>query len=615
MSGKQKRLLRRILLTALLFLTAGLLPTDGWRWYLRLLCYLVPYLTIGFPILKKAGVHILHGQVFDENFLMAVASLGALAIGEFAEAVFVLLFYEVGELFESFALGRSRRSITALMELRPETAVVLRDGAETEVPSEEVGVGETIRVRPGEKVPLDGVIVEGSSSLNTSPLTGESLPCEVTVGDTALSGSINGGSPLLLRVTRPFEESTASKILKLVESSAANKAKSEAFITRFAKYYTPIVVFAALALALLPPLFDGQWSEWTYRALSFLVISCPCALVISVPLSFFAGIGGASRQGILVKGSQYLERLATATTAVFDKTGTLTKGRFSVKEILPKGISEEELLRLAASVERDSDHPIALSLKAAAGERGLSLCRPTAVEVLAGYGIRAQIDGEWYYAGNGALMDRLGVAREPLSGCGTVVFLSREQVLLGSLVVADTLKEGSREALLSLKASGIRRMLMLTGDNAAAAASIAEELPLDGVSAELLPDGKVSEVERLLAEQEAGKALLYVGDGINDAPVLARADIGIAMGALGSDAAMEAADIVIMDDDLRRLSRAVSIARKTKRIVRQNIVLSLLIKIGVLLLTALGLCGMWVAVFADVGVMVLAVLNALRAYT
>lgn len=610
MSRKQKKLFIRILAATGLFVIALLLPLGSWSWYIELILYLVPYLVIGYPVLKKATINIMSGQIFDENFLMAIATLGALAIGEYPEAVFVLLFYEVGELFESLAVGKSRRSITSLMDLRPEVATVVRGGVECEVSPEEVSVGETLLIRPGERVPLDGTVTYGSSSINTVALTGESAPRDVMAGDTVLSGCINGQSPLHVCVTKRYEESTASRILALVEESTANKARSEAFITRFAKYYTPFVVFAAAAVAVIPSLFDGNWAQWIYRALSFLVISCPCALVISVPLSYFAGIGAASKNGILIKGSQYLERLASCRTAVFDKTGTLTEGTFRVKAIRPRKATEEELLRLAASAEAYSNHPIALSVKAAYGEREVIL--PTAVEEKAGLGIKAEIEEKCYYVGNARLMAEVGIICPAVSEIGTVLHLSEEERYLGCLVIADTVKEGSKDALLALKRDGVRKTVMLTGDTSAVAEAVAGDLPIDTVISELLPDGKVAEVERLLKEDARG-GLMFVGDGINDAPVLARADVGVAMGALGSDAAIEAADVVIMDDDLRRLGKAVAIARKTNGIVLQNIMFSLAVKGLVLLLSAFGVCGMWVAVFADVGVMVLAVLNALRA--
>ncbi len=621
MTKKQKKLLRRIVLTAVLFavaVTGGL--WTAWfgighlwdRWWYRLPVFLIPYLTIGFPVLKKAASGIFRGQIFDENFLMALATVGALVIGEYPEAVFVLLFYEVGELFESIAVGKSRKSITALMDIHPDSATVEREDGEVTVSPEEVAVGEMLVIRPGEKIPLDGVVVEGVSAVNTVALTGEAAPRDVAEGDEVVSGCVNGSGRLRVKVIKPYGESTAVKILRLVEESAASKAKTEGFITRFAAWYTPVVVITALALAVLPPLFAGGWNEWIYRALNFLVISCPCALVISVPLTFFAGIGSASKNGILVKGSSYLEQLAACRIAVFDKTGTLTEGSFKVTEVVSEQGSGEELLSLAALAESYSNHPISLSLRAACGET-LDVSRVGEVRELAGRGVTAQIDGKTVSVGNARMMKELSVSYAAPKAAGTAVHVAREGDYLGYILISDTVKEGTAEALSSLRGMGVRRQVMLTGDAEAAAKGVAEELPLDEYRAALLPDGKVREVERLLSEKKKGETLVFVGDGINHAPVLSRADVGIAMGALGSDAAIEAADVVIMDDDLRRMTKAVSIARKTKAIVRQNIVFSLIVKFGVLILSAVGLVPMWIAVFADVGVMVLAVLNAMRA--
>jgi len=620
MTKKQKKLLRRIVIAAILFLLAvtGGFGTKlfgvGYLWertLFRLLVFLVPYLTIGFPVLKKAVSGIFRGQIFDENFLMALATVGALIIGEYPEAVFVLLFYEVGELFESIAVGRSRKSIAALMDIHPDTATVERNGEIFTASPEEVSVGEILVIRPGEKIPLDGTVIEGVSALHTVALTGEAVPRDVAVGDEVISGCVNGGGRLRVRVTKPYGESTAVKILRLVEESAASKAKTEGFITRFAAYYTPVVVIAALLVAVVPPLCLGEWRDWIYRALNFLVISCPCALVISVPLTFFAGIGAASKNGILVKGSQYLERLASCRTAVFDKTGTLTEGSFTVTGVYPVQGSGEELLSIAALAESDSNHPIALSLRAACGDT-LDRGRVTAVTERPGRGVEAVIDGQKDSVGNAAMMTALSLTVPTIEN-GTAVYVAQEGRYLGYILISDIVKEGSAEALSNLRRMGVKRQIMLTGDTEGVAKAVAERLPLDGYRATLLPDGKVKAVEELLAQQGSGDTLIFVGDGINDAPVLSRADVGVAMGALGSDAAIEAADVVIMDDDLRRLTKAVAVARKTKAIVWQNIVVSLAIKIGVLILSACGLVSMWEAVFADVGVMVIAVLNAMRA--
>ncbi len=619
---KHKRALVEILLSAGLLAACmasdavGLLP-DGVL--LRVLLFLLPYGLVGWRVLWKATRNIAHGQVFDENLLMALATVGAFCVGEYAEAVFVMLFYRVGALFEELAVGRTRASIAALMEIRPDTAHVERDGALATVDPSEVAVGEIILVRPGERVPLDGVIVEGATALDTSALTGESLPRDAAAGDDIISGCVNLLGVVRVRVTRVFGESTVAHILALTESAAEHKSKSEHFITRFARYYTPAVVIAAVLLAVLPPLFLGAgswpiWSEWIGRALSFLVISCPCALVISVPLSFFGGIGGASRRGILIKGSAHLEALAACDTVVFDKTGTLTEGRFAVSEVVPSaGFDADELLTLAASAEQHSTHPIARALVAACGAGETVI--PDAVEEIAGHGITAKISGRVVAVGNARLMASVG-AEAPVEKAppGTVVYIAVDGVYAGYIAVADTVRPEAAETLRALKVCGIRRTVMLTGDGAEVAAAVASALGVDEVHAGLLPAGKVAQMEAILAEQGSARGkVAFVGDGINDAPVLARADIGIAMGGMGSDAAMEAADVVLMDDRMSALPVAIRLSRKTLRIVRQNIVFALAVKFAVLLLGALGLANLWLAVFADVGVAVLAILNAMRA--
>ncbi len=619
---KHKRALVEILLSAGLLAACmaldavGLLP-DGVL--LRILLFLLPYGLVGWRVLWKATRNIAHGQVFDENLLMALATVGAFCVGEYAEAVFVMLFYRVGALFEELAVGRTRASIAALMEIRPDTAHVERDGALATVDPSEVAVGEIILVRPGERVPLDGVIVEGATALDTSALTGESLPRDAAAGDDIISGCVNLLGVVRVRVTRVFGESTVARILELTESAAEHKSKSEHFITRFARYYTPAVVIAAVLLAVLPPLFLGAgswpiWSEWIGRALSFLVISCPCALVISVPLSFFGGIGGASRRGILIKGSAHLEALAACDTVVFDKTGTLTEGRFAVSEVVPSaGFDADELLTLAASAEQHSTHPIARALVAACGAGETVI--PDAVEEIAGHGITAKISGRVVAVGNARLMASVG-AEAPVEKAppGTVVYIAVDGVYAGYIAVADTVRPEAAETLRALKVCGIRRTVMLTGDGAEVAAAVASALGVDEVHAGLLPAGKVAQMEAILAEQGSARGkVAFVGDGINDAPVLARADIGIAMGGMGSDAAMEAADVVLMDDRMSALPAAIRLSRKTLRIVRQNIVFALAVKFAVLLLGALGLANLWLAVFADVGVAVLAILNAMRA--
>lgn len=609
MTGKQKKMLRRILAAAVLYLGVSLAGTEGW---LRLALYLIPYAVVGWDVLWRAVRNIRNGQIFDENFLMTVATLGALGCGEYPEAVAVMLFYQVGELFQSVAVGRSRRSIAALMDIRPDSANVERDGQVVEVDPDEVEVGAYIVVRPGERVPLDGQVVEGTSALDTAALTGESIPRDVGVGDDVTSGCVNLSGLLRLRVTKPYEQSTVAKILDLVENASSKKAKAEHFITKFARYYTPGVVFAALALAVIPPLLDGQWSMWIQRALVFLVVSCPCALVISIPLSFFGGIGGASRQGILVKGGNYLEALAQAGVVVFDKTGTLTRGEFAVTQVCPQGMSEEQLLELTALAEHWSSHPISKSIQKAYGQT-VDDSRVREAKETAGHGVQALVDGHLVLAGNQKLMDSAGIAvQTPAQAVGTVIHVAVDGQYAGYLLIADQLKPGAAQAIQALKQVGVRKTVMLTGDSQAAAQAVGQQLGLDEICAGLLPDQKVEQVERLLEEKNAGQQLIFVGDGINDAPVLSRADVGVAMGALGSDAAIEAADIVLMDDNLEKLPQAIGIARKTLRIVRQNTVFALTIKFGVLILSAFGKANMWMAVFADVGVSVLAILNAGR---
>lgn len=609
MSRKQKRALARILIGGILLLAACLVSVENR--YLLLAIFAVPYLIAGFDVLKSAAVNIAHGQVFDENFLMSIATLGAFATGEYAEAVAVMLFYQVGELFQSVAVGRSRQSIAALMDIRPDTANLERDGAVVEVLPEEVTVDSVIVVKPGERVPLDGVVIEGVSSLDTAALTGESLPRDVAAGDEVISGCVNLGGLLRVRVTRPNSESTVTRILELVENSSANKAKTENFITRFARYYTPVVVIGAVLLALIPPLFDGAWDVWPGRALVFLVISCPCALVISVPLTFFGGIGGASKRGVLVKGANYLEALADAGTVVFDKTGTLTKGSFFVTAVHPQQIDEQELLELAATAESYSSHPISQSLRTAYG-KPIDASRVDGVEELAGYGVSARVNGRAICAGNGKLMERVGADWHECHHTGTIVHVAVDGAYAGHIVISDEVKDGAAEAIAALKALGVKKTVMLTGDRKPVAEEVGRALGVDEVRAELLPEDKVSAVEELLADPRRKGKLVFVGDGINDAPVLSRADVGVAMGALGSEAAIEAADVVLMDDNPQKLPQAIRLARRTRRIVTENIVFALGVKAAVLLLGALGVADMWWAVFADVGVCVIAVLNAMR---
>ena len=608
MTRKQKKVLIRILVAAALFAAALLVPTDGW-WKLGV--FLIPYAVIGWDILWRAAVNIAHGQVFDENFLMALATVGAFATGSYEEGVAVMLFYQIGELFQSCAVARSRRSIAALMDICPEYANVEADGVITQLDPAEVSVGAVIVVKPGEKIPLDGVVTEGDSFLDTSALTGESVPRSVRAGDSVASGCINQTGLLRIRVTKPYDQSTVSKILELVENASSRKAKSENFITKFARWYTPCVVIVAVLLAVIPPLFVGEWAEWIHRALIFLVVSCPCALVISVPLSFFGGIGGASRAGILVKGGNYLEVLAKADTVVLDKTGTLTRGEFRVSGVYPTAVTEGELIEIAAHGEMYSDHPIARSVREAYG-RAPDAHRISHTEETAGQGIRAVLDGKYICIGNERLMEASDVIPAVPTEPGTVVHISREGEYLGYIVIRDGLKDNAAEALADLRRIGIRRTVMLTGDTKAAAEQIASSLAIDEVRAELLPGDKVSEVENLMTDNRRG-SVVFVGDGINDAPVLMRSDVGIAMGAMGSDAAIEAADVVLMDDNPAKIPLAIRIARRTMGIVYQNIVFALGVKGAILVLGALGYAGMWAAVFADVGVSVIAILNASRA--
>ena len=610
MSRKQKKMLTRILVSAVLFALSFLLPLSG---VLRLFYFATVYAVVGWDVLWRAARNIAHGQVFDENFLMALATIGAFVLGEFPEAVEVMLFYQIGELFQGYAVGKSRQSITALMDIRPDYANIERDGALEQVDPDEVAVGDIIVIKAGEKIPLDGVIIEGSSSLDTAALTGESLPREVAAGDDVISGCINQSGLLRVRVSKEFGESTVSKILDLVENSSSKKARAENFITKFARYYTPVVVIGAVLLALLPPLLlGGSWNTWIERALIFLVISCPCALVISIPLSFFGGIGGASKAGILVKGSNYLEALSETEIVVFDKTGTLTKGVFQVTAVHPDTLPESRLLELAALAESFSDHPISRSLRQAYG-KPIDSSRVSDVEELSGHGVQARVDGLLICAGNGKLMDRTGVQWHDCHLTGTVVHIAVDGCYGGHIVISDTVKPDAAGAIAALKQMGIRQTVMLTGDARAVAEQTAGQLGLDSFHAGLLPADKVARVEELLEQKSAKGKLAFVGDGINDAPVLSRADIGIAMGGLGSDAAIEAADIVLMDDQPSKIASAMRISKKTLRIVKQNIVFSLGVKGLILLLGAVGLASMQAAIFADVGVMILAVLNASRA--
>lgn len=614
MNKKQKKMLIRIIIAAVLIVVFSLLPAEG---YLRFVLFMIPYLVIGYDILKKAFKGILNKQVFDENFLMAVATVGAILLGDYSEGVAVMLFYQIGELFQSYAVGKSRRNISELMDIRPDYANIEKDGTLEQVDPDEVEIGTIIVVQPGEKVPIDGVITEGTSTLNTSALTGESLPRDAKAGDEVISGCINMTGLLKIRTTKEFGESTVSKILELVENSSSRKSKSENFISKFAKYYTPAVCYGALALAFIPPIVllimgkPAMWGDWIYRALTFLVISCPCALVISIPLSFFAGIGGASNQGILVKGSNYLETLAQTKYVVFDKTGTMTQGVFEVSGIHHNEMPDEKLLEYAALAECSSSHPISKSLQKAYG-KPIDRNRVTDIEEISGNGVIAKVDGISVAAGNTKLMSRLGIAYQDCHHVGTVVHMAIDGKYAGHILISDIIKPHAKEAIAELKKAGISKTVMLTGDSKRVADQVAEELGIQEVYSELLPADKVSRVEELLNQKSEKAKLAFVGDGINDAPVLSRADIGIAMGALGSDAAIEAADIVLMDDDPLKISKAIKIARKCIRIVYENIYFAIGIKILCLILGALGIANMWVAIFADVGVMILAVLNAIR---
>ena len=621
MTKKQKKMLSRILITAVMLAALYFLPVTGW---LRLALYLAAYLVIGYDILKKAGQGILNGRVFDENFLMAVATVGAFALaiyeksGDYNEAIAVMLFYQIGELFQSYAVGKSRKNISALMDIRPDYANVERDGQLVQVDPDEVAVGTVIVVQPGEKVPIDGVVVEGSSTLNTSALTGESLPRDAREGDEIISGCINMTGLLKIRTTKEFGESTVSKILELVENSSSRKSRSEDFIAKFARIYTPAVCGSALALAVLPPVIrliggmDGQWEQWVYRALTFLVTSCPCALVVSIPLSFFAGIGGASKEGVLIKGSNYLETLSQVKTVVFDKTGTLTKGVFEVTAVHHSDMDESKLLEYAALAECASSHPISKSLQKAYG-KAIDRSRVTDIQEISGHGVTACVDGHTVAAGNSKLMTQLNIPYHDCRSVGTIIHMAVDGQYAGHIVISDVVKPHAREALAQLHKAGVSRTVMLTGDAKKVAEAVAAELGVDEVHSELLPGDKVAQVEALLAQQKGRDKLAFVGDGINDAPVLGRADIGIAMGAMGSDAAIEAADIVLMDDDPAKISKAIRISRRCIGIVYQNIVFALAVKFACLALVAVGAADMWAAIFADVGVMVLAVLNAVRA--
>lgn len=615
MSSKQKKMLVRIIAAAVIFTGGLFIPKSGEMfsalWFLRLGVFLCAYFTAGWDILWKAVRNIAHGQVFDENFLMAIASVGAMIIGEYSEGVAVMIFYQVGELFQSIAVGRSRKNIADMMDINPEFANVERNGEVSEVEPGEVLVGETVVIKPGERVPLDGEIIFGSSGLNTAALTGESALREVTVGDEVISGSVNINGLLKIRVTKQYSDSTVAKILELVENSSDNKARTENFITRFARVYTPLVVIAALLTAVIPPLFNGDWGGWIYKALTFLVVSCPCALVISVPLSYFGGIGGASRRGIMIKGANYLEALAKAQTFVFDKTGTLTKGSFAVSGKSPEGISERELLTYCAAAEQISNHPIAVSIVKAAQSFG-EIPKAENAEEIAGFGVKATVNGEEITVGNSRLMAKLGLKANEKSSVGTIIHCAVNGKYRGYITVSDEVKENSREALAELKRLGAERTIMLTGDREITATAVAKAVGVDEVKAQLLPDGKLKAVEELYKSKLPGSTLAYIGDGMNDAPSLARADVGIAMGALGSDAAIEAADIVLMNDNIQNLPLAVRIARKTRRIVMENIVFALGVKLAVLVLTLFNVGNMWAAVFADVGVSVIAIINAMR---
>ena len=624
MSKKQKKILIRIIISAVVLIAANFIPSEGTLYWVRMGVSLLAYLVIGYDILKDAGLGIVHGQIFDENFLMAVASVGAVALaiyeksGDYNEAVAVVLLYQVGELFQNIAVGKSRKNITELMDIRPDYANIERDGKLVKVDPEEVEVGSIIIVQPGEKIPIDGTVEEGSSTLNTSALTGESIPRDVSVGDEVISGCINMSGVLKIKTEKVFSESTVSKILDLVENASSKKSRPEAFISRFARIYTPAVCIAALALAILPPVINlllgnaAGWESWIYRALTCLVISCPCALVISIPLSFFAGIGGAGKEGILIKGSNYLDLLSKTKTIVFDKTGTLTQGVFEVSAVHHSPMSDDELIEYAALCECSSSHPISKSLKEAYGKE-IDRSRITDVEEISGHGICAKVDGRPIAAGNSKLMKKLGVEYMDCHSVGTIIHVAVDGKYAGHIVIADKEKPDAKQALALLKSAGVEKTVMLTGDIKSVAAKVADDLGVDEVRSELLPGDKVKEVERLLEEKPKNSVVAFVGDGINDAPVLTRADIGIAMGAMGSDAAIEAADIVLMDDDLLKIPKSIKISRKCLRIVYENIIFSLVIKFACLGLGALGFVNMWIAIIADVGVMIVAVLNAIRA--
>lgn len=621
MNKKQKKNLIRIIITGILLLALHFVPVDGW---IRFVLYMIPYGIIGYDILIKAGKGIINRQPFDECLLMSIATIGAIVLavsrsGDYVEAIAVMLFYQVGEWFQSYAVGKSRRNIADLMDIAPDYANIMgEDGELEEVDPDDVEIGSTIVVKPGEKIPIDGVVLEGKSALDTAALTGESMPRDVSEGMEVVSGSINLSGLLKIQTTKEFGESTATKVLELIEDASSRKSKSENFITRFARVYTPIVVFLALALALIPPVVlllmgaDSMWGDWLYRGLTFLIISCPCALVISIPLSFFAGLGGASKQGVLVKGSNYMETLSEAKTIVFDKTGTLTKGTFTVTAVHPETITEEELLHMASHVERYSTHPIAQSLRNAYPNEKDD-CSVTDIEEIPGHGIRAIINGKTVCVGNSKMMESIGAKYKPCDHLGTIIHVAINGEYEGHIVISDTIKDHSKEAITALKQHGIRKTVMLTGDAKAVADRVGGDLGIDEIRSELLPQDKVSEVEKLLSEKRSDKErLAFVGDGINDAPVLSRADIGIAMGAMGSDAAIEAADVVLMDDNPYKIVTAIRISKKCLRIVKENIWLAIGVKVLVLLLGALGIADMWAAVFADVGVCVIAVLNAIR---
>ena len=617
MNKKQKKVLYRIIAAALMMIVLLLLPLEE-KSILRFILFLLPYFTIGYDILRKAFKGIMNKQVFDENFLMAVATVGAMALGEYTEGVAVMLFYQIGELFQSYAVGKSRRNISALMDIRPDFANVMIDGVVTKVDPDEVEVGSEIIVQPGEKIPIDGVVVDGTSTLDTAALTGESVPRSVKPSDEVISGCINMSGVIKVKTTKEFGESTASKILDLVENASSKKSKPENFISKFARIYTPVVCYAAVGLALLPPVvsliigLEPRWGQWVYRALTFLVISCPCALVISIPLTFFAGIGGASKEGVLVKGSNYLDMLSKAKIAVMDKTGTLTKGVFKVTEIVPVGITKEELLEKTAMAEVYSNHPISKSLKEAYG-KPINTSRVSDVEEISGQGIKAIVGDTTVNVGNEKLMANVGVEPATVVAAGTVIHVAFDNKYVGYILISDELKPTSKSAIKAMKQAGIRATVMLTGDSDKVAGIVANDLGLDKVYSQLLPADKVTKVEELLAGKNENEQLIFVGDGINDAPVLSRADIGIAMGALGSDAAIEAADVVLMDDDPMKIAKAINIAKKCMRIVYENIYFAIGIKVACLILGAIGIANMWLAIFADVGVMVLAVLNAIRA--